>query len=235
MVRRRSWAMITDPGTGMGATGTAITTRMTELAALQKLSAWLSPAWPVGAFAYSHGLEQAIADGAVHDAPSARDWIADVLEQGAGRNDAILLAHAWRGEDVAELALALSGGAERRRETAEQGAGFARVASAVEAPLPAAPYPVALGHAAARAGVPLVPVLVLFLQAFAANLLAAAVKSVPIGPTQGQVLLADLMPRIRAVAAEAESAPLDDLGGAAILGDIAAIRHETLEPRIYRT
>lgn len=206
-----------------------------DLAALQKLAAWLSPAWPVGAYAYSHGLEQAIVDGAVHDPPSARDWIADVLERGTGRNDAILLAHAWRGADVADLALALSGGAERRRETLEQGKSFSRVASAVDGPLPAAPYPVALGQAAARAGVPLLPTLALFLQAFAANLLNAAVKSVPIGPTQGQVLLAELMPRIRAVAVQAEGATLDDLGGAAVLGDIAAIRHETLEPRIYRT
>ncbi|SFP03735.1 urease accessory protein [Paracoccus pantotrophus] len=222
-----------DMGTTMRmATPTPMTA---ELVALQRLFAWLSPAWPVGGFAYSHGIEQAIADGWLTGPETVRDWIADLLRHGAGRNDAILLAHAWRGEDVAELALALSGCAERRRETAEQGASFARAVSAVEDALPAAPYPVAIGIAAARAGVPLAETLALFLQAFASNLVTACVKSVPIGPLQGQRVLAELMPLIRAVAAEAETAGLDELGGCALRGDLAAIRHETLQPRIYRT
>ncbi|WP_199257570.1 urease accessory protein UreF [Paracoccus binzhouensis] len=208
---------------------------MADLAGLQRLFAWLSPAWPVGGFAYSHGIEQAIAEGWLTGPDEVQGWIAEILRHGAGRNDAILLAHAWRGEDVAELALALSGCAERRRETAEQGASFARTASAVEEALPAVPYPVAIGMAAARAGLPLAEVLVLFLQAFASNLVTACVKSIPIGPTRGQCILAALMPLIREVAAEAQAATLDDLGGCAFRSDLAAIRHETLQPRIYRT
>lgn len=215
--------------------GTAMLIRMTDLAALQRLFAWLSPAFPVGGFAYSHGIEQAIADGWLTGPDEVRDWIADILRHGAGRNDAILLAHAWRGEDVAELALALSGCAERRRETAEQGASFARIASAVEGALPAAPYPVALGIAAARAGIPLAETLAIFLQAFASNLITACVKSVPIGPTEGQRILSALMPLIRRIASDAQAATLDDLGTCAFRSDLAAIRHETLQPRIYRT
>jgi len=208
---------------------------MTDLAALQRLFAWLSPAFPVGGFAYSHGIEQAIADGWLPGPDEVRDWIADILRHGAGRNDAILLAHAWRGEDVADLALALAGCAERRRETAEQGTSFARIASAVEGALPAAPYPVALGMAAARAGVPLPETLAIFLQAFASNLITACVKSVPIGPTEGQRILSALMPLIRQAASDAQAATLDDLGTCAFRSDLAAIRHETLQPRIYRT
>lgn len=225
-----------DMGTGTGTSMRMATpTPMAELAALQRLFAWLSPAWPVGSFAYSHGIEQAIADGWLTGPDAVQDWIADILRHGAGRNDAILLAHAWRGEDVAELALALSGCAERRREAAEQGASFARALSAVEGALQPAPYPVAIGMAAARAGVPLAETLALFLQAFASNLVTACVKSVPIGPTQGQRVLAALMPLIREIAAEAEVATLDELGGCTLRGDLAAIRHETLQPRIYRT
>lgn len=217
----------------MGRTITIII--MTDLAALQRLFAWLSPAFPVGGFAYSHGIEQAIADGWLKTPEDAQAWIADILRHGAGRNDAILLAHAWLGEDVAELALALAGCAERRCETAEQGAGFARIVSAVEGALPAAPYPVAMGMAAARAGVPLAETLALFLQAFASNLITACVKSVPFGPTEGQRILSALMPLIRRIASDAQAATLDDLGSCALRGDLAAIRHETLQPRIYRT
>ncbi len=208
---------------------------MADLAALQRLFAWLSPAFPVGGFAYSHGIEQAIADGWLTGPDEVRDWIADILRHGAGRNDAILLAHAWRGEEVTDLALALAGCAERRRETVEQGASFARTLSAIEGALPAAPWPVALGRAAARAGVPLAEALALFLQGFASNLIAACVKSVPIGPTEGQRILSALMPLVRQVAAEAQAATLDDLGACAFRSDLAAIRHETLQPRIYRT
>lgn len=208
---------------------------MTDLPALQKLAAWLSPAFPVSGFAYSHGLEQAVAEGWITDADSARDWIHDILTQGSGRNDAILLAHAYRGEDVADLTRALAGYAERRRETNEQGAAFARVISATEGPLTAAPYPVALGQASARTSAPLDATLTLFLQAFATTLIQAAVKLVPLGQTEGQRLLTTLQPALRATAQEAATASLDDLGSATLRADLAALRHETLQPRIFRT
>lgn len=211
------------------------TITMTDTIALQRLFAWLSPSWPIGSFAYSHGIEQAISDGWLKGPDDVQLWIGDVLQHGAGRNDAILLAHAWRGEDVGALALALPGSTERRRETIEQGAGFARVASAVDGFLPNAPYPVALGVAAARARAPLAETVTMFLQAFAANLITACVKSVPIGPTDGQRVLAALMPLIARIARDAAAATLDDLGGCTLRSDLAAIRHETLEPRIYRT
>lgn len=233
MARRRSWGMIMAMRTIMP-TDTRIIT-MAEIAALQRLFTWLSPSYPIGSFAYSHGIEQAIADGWLTNSDGVATWIADIIRHGAGRNDAILLAHAWRGEDVADLALALAGSAERRREMVEQGASFVRVASAVEGPLDAAPYPVVVGRAAARDGIPLAETLALFMQAFAANLITACVKSVPIGPTEGQRVLAALLPIIEATAREAETASLDDLGGCTLRSDLLSIRHETLEPRIYRT
>lgn len=215
-------------------TRTRISTRMTEAA--QLLQAWLSPGYPVGAFAYSHGLEWAVASGAVRDAATARDWLADVLAHGAGRTDAILLAAAHGGEDVAPLARALAGSRERLLETEAMGAAFAAVTAAAHGlAVAAAPYPVALGRAAALAGVPLAEVVALYLQAFAANLVGAAVRLVPLGQTKGAAIVAGLMPLCRAVAAEAASAGLDGIGGAAILSDIAAMRHETQDVRLFRT
>ena len=213
-----------------------------DAAGLGLLAAWLSPAYPVGGFAYSHGLEAAIEAGTVRDADSLRDWLDTVLRQGAGRSDAILLAHAWaapQDPDVLALALALQPSAERRLESRAQGGAFAQV-TAVAYPADgladdAVPYPVAVGRAAAAHGLPLGPVLGLFVQAFAAALVSAAVRLVPLGQTDGQRVLAALMPVCRAVAAEAETTPLEAIGGCTLMADIASMRHETQHTRLFRS
>jgi urease accessory protein len=213
-----------------------------DAAGLGLLAAWLSPAYPVGAFAYSHGLEWAAETGAVHDAASLRGWLDTVLAQGAGRSDAILLAHAWRTPDcpaVEGLAMALQPSAERRLESRAQGAAFAQVTAAAYPAdgltADASPYPVAVGRAAVAQGLPLAPVLVLYLQAFAANLVSAAIRLGVLGQTDGQRVLAGLMPCCRVVAAEAAAAPLDAIGGCALLSDIASMRHETQYTRLFRS
>ncbi|MEM7177873.1 MAG: urease accessory protein UreF [Pseudomonadota bacterium] len=207
--------------------------------ALLKLHAWLSPGYPVGAYTYSHGLEAAVEGGLVADAATLADWGADCLTHGAGRSDAILLAHAWRApkdEAIAELATALAPSAERLLEAEAQGAAFARVTGdAWGRAVAPAPYPVAVGRAAAAHGIALEPALTLYLQAFAANLVSATVRLVPLGQTEGQQVLAALSPTIEAVAAEALTAPLDAIGGCAIGADIASMRHETQTVRLFRS
>lgn len=207
--------------------------------ALGKLAAWLSPAYPVGAYSYSHGLEWAVEAGDVHDRESLRAWLADCLEHGAGRCDAILLAHAFRAPedgDVAELARALQPSRERLLETEAQGAAFARTTAAVWGPdFAPAPYPVAVGRAAAAHGVPLGETAFLYLHAFGANLVSAGVRLIPLGQTDGQRVLAALLPLARVVAAEAVTAPLDALGGCGLRADIASMRHETQYTRLFRS
>src|SRR3712207_9537699 len=73
------------------------TTTITEGAALYRLLAWLSPAYPVGAYTYSHGLETAVEDGPVRDRAALVAYIRTVLLARAGRVDGALLAAAWRG------------------------------------------------------------------------------------------------------------------------------------------
>ncbi len=244
-----------DVGTGVGTAcgnrtarprqGTAPAGPGLDDAALWTLASWLSPGYPVGAFAYSHGLEAAVAAGDVRDAGSAGAWIADCVEHGAGRGDAILLAHAWRAEAagdgaaldaVAELASALAPSAERLLETEAQGAAFAEVTGAVRgAAVSAAPYPVAVGRAAARHGVPLGPAALLFLHAFVANLVSAGVRLVPLGQTDGQRIVAALRPLCERVTDGALTATLEDIGGCAFRADIAAMRHEAQPVRLFRT
>jgi urease accessory protein len=207
--------------------------------ALGKLAAWLSPSYPVGAFSYSHGLEWAVEAGDVTDRETLAQWIADCLAQGAGRTDAILLAHAHANPEdpeIADLAAALQPSRERLLEVQAQGAAFARTTSDVWGPaLASAPYPVAVGRAAAAHGLPLPETAFLYLHAFAANLVSAGVRLIPLGQTDGQRALAALMPVARAVAAEAIIAQLDAIGGCALRADIASMRHETQYTRLFRS
>jgi urease accessory protein len=207
--------------------------------ALQILAAWFSPAYPVGAYSYSHGLEWAVEAGWVTDAGGLEAWVADLVDFGAGRSDAILLARAMEADDpaaLAELAEALAPSAERLLETMAQGAAFARTTSAVwGVPVPAMPYPVAVGHAARLLGLPARETATLFVQAFAANIVSAGVRLVPLGQTEGQRITATLLPVAARVADAALVEPIAALGSAAVGADLAAMLHETQYSRLFRS
>ncbi len=223
--------------------GARMATPMPE--ARYRLMTWLSPAYPVGAFSYSHGVEYAVEVGQVTDRASLSGWIEDCIRHGSGRSDSILAAHAWRAEDgetraeLAELALALQPARERLLESEAQGAAFQLITSAVwpaEAiKVGPMPYPVAVGIAARAHDTPLDEMLQAYLWAFAANLVSAGVRLVPLGQTDGQRVQADLMPVILEIAREAETAELDQIGGCAMLAEISAMRHETQHVRLFRS
>jgi urease accessory protein len=214
---------------------------------------WLSPAYPVGGFSYSHGLEWTVEAGKVRDGATLGDWVEDILRYGAGRSDAILLGETWRavtGGDERRLAgtidlgAALAPSAERRLETLAQGAAFLTATRAVW-PSPAlerlyarvaeVAYPVAVGACAAAHGLPLEPTARAFMQAFVANLVSAGVRLVPLGQTDGLRVLARLEPLIPSLVADVLGAGLDDVGGAAAMADIASMRHETQYTRLFRS
>lgn len=205
----------------------------------QILHAWFSPAYPVGAFSYSHGLEWAIETGQVTDRDSLQAWVADLVEFGAGHSDAILVCASWHADNpatVAELAEALSPSRERNLETMAQGAAFARTTAAVwDLELPTMPYPVAVGRAARLLGIDLAPILPLFIQAFAANIISAGVRLIPLGQTDGQRITSTLMPLCASIAAVAETQSIDDIGSATFQTDIASMLHETQYTRLYRS
>lgn len=233
-----------------GCPATRITaTTMTETApgALLRLMAWLSPAFPTGGFAYSHGLERAVNDGLVSGADDLRDWIEALLDMGSGWNDAVLFAESWRraredGDlaEVAALAEALAGSRERHMETMLQGAAFLTAASAwptpVTARLPAdCAYCVAVGAVAGGHGVALRDALGAFGQAFSSNLAQVAIRLGVIGQTDATRLIAGLEPLILAVTTRAGISTLDELGSATLMSDIVAMRHETQYSRLFRS
>jgi urease accessory protein len=216
------------------------------------LLVWLSPSFPIGAFAYSHALEWAHEEGDLADAQSLEAWLFDLLRHGAARNDAILFAEAYRAADlpdrlgeIADLALALATSAERRLETTGQGDAFvttvakawpcASIAGLRAARAEGIAYPVAVAVAAAGHGIALREALEAFLLGFVSNLVSAAVRLGIVGQTDGQRVVAALVPAVRERASAMREATLDDLGGAAFRSDLAALRHETQYTRLFRS
>jgi len=213
-----------------------MTTTMTD-ADLLRLTQWLSPAFPIGAFAFSHGLEQAIAAGDVTGAEALQDWLTDVLSHGAGLADGVLLRAAQSGRgDAAALARALAPSRERWAETRDQGTAFARTLTAMGVALPeGVALPVVLGLAARTLEVAPEQLIALYLQGFAANLVSVGVRFMPLGQTAGQLVLAALHPTILAVAGRAATMTPEDITSAVPGADLAAMRHETMEVRLFRS
>jgi len=201
-----------------------------------RLIQWLSPAFPIGAFAYSQGLETAISARTVHDAATLQDWITAILTIGSARTDAILLAHARAAADLTDYALALAPSQERHTEMREMGRAFGQTLAALTGtPQPVLPYALAIAHATRALNVPTEAVLTHFLQGTAAQLTSVGVRFIPIGQTDGQRILAALAPLITQLAATYATADLSDIGTATIAADLASMQHETLPVRIYRT
>ena len=205
---------------------------------MMTLTRWLSPAFPLGSFAYSQGLEVEISAGRVANAAQVEDWLEQVVRFGGLRTDAILLIAARQGtEGVADLARALAPSAERWQETFQQGSAFARTLNGMgQGDISPAALPVAVGVASARlAHLSDAVVAAHYLQAALSSLVSACVRFVPLGQTEGQRILEALAPVAHSVAQEAAVAGLEDIGSAAIGADLAAAEHETMEVRIFRS
>ena len=212
---------------------------------LIRLMTWLSPAFPIGAFSYSHGIERAVHDGLICDQATLQAWLEDLLHHGSVWNDAVLFAAAWRTsnptvlDDIAQLGEAMAGSSERHMETMLQGRAFMQAAGHWAGNDPRdtgeRPYPVAVAVVAARNGVGLEPALAAYLHAVLSNLVQGAVRLVPLGQSHGVALLAAIEAPILAAATRAARSSLDDLGSAALMSDIMAMQHETQYSRVFRS
>jgi urease accessory protein len=222
---------------------------------LYRLLAWLSPAYPIGAFSYSHGVETAVEEGFVRDRASLVTWLESVLLQGTGVVDGALFAAAWRTADagdwasfdgVAERAAAWRGTSEMALESRQQGGSFLSITRTAW-PHPALDavherlagelaLPVAVALAAAVHGIDVDRALEGYLHAVAANLISAAVRCVPLGQSDGQIALAALEPIVRrACEAALAATSLDEVGTATPLLDWCSLRHETQYTRLFRS
>jgi urease accessory protein len=222
--------------------------------ALLQLMQLASPALPVGGFSYSEGLEAAVEAGLVRDEAAAGDWLVDQLHLSLERADLPAMAAAmpaWQTHDLPRID-ALNDWVARTRESAElrqqtqqmgrslaewlknRNAPDARVAQ-LAALRPAPTWPVAFALAAAQSGAPLREALLAFGFGWAENMVQAAMRSVPLGQSAAQRMLARLM----------EALP-EAVQRAAVLGDaqrqaftpmlaILSAQHETQYSRLFRS
>ena len=238
--------------------GTTITTMATSTAteaqSLSRLLVWFSPAFPIGAFSFSHGLEWAVEAGDIEDRAGLQAWLEGLVRQGSGWSDAVIFAGCHgaveagslpRLKAAAELAVALQPTKERRLESTMQGDAFVKAVEtawenrglALLKQATGAPYALAAaaGSAAAGAGFARETALRAFLTGFCQNLVSAAVRLAPIGQSDGLRVLAALEPAIAETAAAAARSSLRDAGGLAFRSDIASMRHETQITRLFRS
>jgi len=218
---------------------------MTDLKALMRLQAWLSPAFPTGAFAYSSGLESAVELGLVGDRKSLADWLLDIIESGSAWNDAVLLAQSLRFfnhretvDELVQLARNLSFSRERYLETIAQGSAFLDAAKAWRAPCfhPCeCPLPVALGLVAGSMNAAPEATCAAFLHAYVSNQIQAALRLIRLGQNGGLEVLVHLEDPVVETAMRAAKSTIDDLGGSTLSADIASMRHETMQSRIFRS
>jgi urease accessory protein len=225
-----------------------------EAAALYRLMTWLSPAFPVGAFSWSSGIEWAVEAGDIVDVATLQDWLASMLADGPGFCDGVFLAHAHRAaasiddaslREVAELAAAFAPSRERHLETAAQGRAFIEIARAawncdgLDRQIAACDgiivYPVAVGIVSAAHAIPLASTLHAFLHALTSNWISAGARLIPLGQTDSQRALAALEPVVVETGKRALDAAQDDLGSATFRADLASMRHETQYTRLFRS
>jgi urease accessory protein len=227
-----------------------------------KLLAWCSPAYPTGAFSYSHGLEWAVERGTVSTRDGLLEFVTAVLERGGGWVDAVLFAHVWRAvhqspaiwqrsaraqlRELAELATAFRATAETALESRQQGTAF------LEVTLKAWPHPrlaefasdvhgrptahcVAVAVACASHGIELSAAIHGYVQSLAANLVSAGARLIPLGQTDAQIAMARLAPVVSAIAVHAPTVELDDLGTCAPALELCSMRHENQYTRLFRS
>ena len=228
-----------------------------EPLALLRQQSWLSPAFPIGSYSYSHGIEWAVEAGYIQDRESLVDWLEADLLYGSGRNEAIFFSeasHYTTDNDydklfaVAELAAAFRGTSEFALESSQQAAACLGTLRQVwpdsvldwlseklcERGIPPA-LAVVLGIRSARHAIPLSLALPAFLQSYVANLITAGVRLVPLGQTDGQRAIADLEEAMLAGSMQARKSSINDLGSAAFMVDLASMSHETQYTRLFRS
>jgi len=225
--------------------------------ALLRQQSWLSPAFPTGAYSYSHGIEWAVEAGYIYDRESLFDWLDADLRYGSGRNEAIFFVKAWRSAmkddcetlvEVMELAAAYRGTSEFALESSQQATAclvmFRKVwpdrlidnlSEALSERRIAPALAVVLGVRSAREGLPVGLALPAFLQSYTANLVSAGVRLIPLGQTDGQLAVAGLEEAVLGASLEAERATIQDLGSAAFMVDLASALHETQYTRLFRS
>ena len=206
-----------------------------------KVMAWLSPSFPLGAFAYSHGLEFEISEGNVSTSKELYEWLKDILRFGSVWNDLVLFCNSYKTDvdslnELSDIAKAFAQSKERYYETIEMGNAFSKIISSIEGVyLKGMPLPIIMGYIAKIENVSLSYILPLYAHSFISNLISVSIRLLPLGQTDAQKLLFSLFPIIDDVAKEALKSNIGDMRNKCVLADLASMKHETLKVRLFKS
>jgi len=243
----------------MALTDRAATTSALPGAGLLQILWLASPTLPVGGFSYSEGLEAAVDVGAISDENSAANWLTDQLHLGLARSDLAVVAQAipaWQADDLTRIqqlnswVLNTRETQEFRLQTEQMGRSlleWARSLNALDAAvggvfeqlqsaqLAPPTYPVAMACAAACAHTTVRDSLIGYAFGWAENMVQAAIKSVPLGQSAGQRMLARLVQEIPTAVDHAMALTDDTRQAFAPMLAILSARHETQYSRLFRS
>ena len=206
-----------------------------------KVMAWLSPSFPLGSFAYSHGLEFEICEGNISTSEDLFEWLQNILRFGSAWNDLVLFCNSYKAKvsylhKLSDMAKAFAQSRERYYETVEMGTAFSKIISSIEGvDLKGMPLPIIMGYVAKIENVQLEYILPLYAHSFISNLICVSMRLLPLGQTEAQKLLFTLFPVIDEVSKEALKSNIDDMRNKCVLSDLASMKHETLKVRLFKS
>ena len=204
---------------------------------LQILQIWFSSSFPIGSYAYSHGLEALIDNLKIKNKNEVKEYLNALLFFGTLRNDFIFIKSIYDGEEIDELILASATSKERKIEMIDMGNSFRKIMNdSWELSLPEnTSFIYCLAKAGLYFNINFDDLIKFYLQSFIANLINVCVKHIPMSQKDGQSLNVIFINQIQEFLSHSDKLTLKDIGTTFFIGDIFAIKHENLDSRIYLT
>ena len=203
----------------------------------QILQVWFSSSFPIGSYAYSHGLEALIDEKKIKNNNDVKEFLDALLFYGTLRNDYIFMKSIYNGEEINELILASASSKERQIEMIDMGNSFRKIMKdSWELSLPEnTSFIYCLAKAGLHFDIKFDDLIKFYLQSFISNLINVCVKHIPMSQKDGQSLNVIFINQIQEFLSHSDKLTLKDIGTTFFIGDIYAIKHENLDSRIYLT
>ena len=204
---------------------------------LQILQIWFSSSFPVGSYAYSHGLEAIIDNKLINNKNDVEEFLKALLFNGTLRNEYIFIKSIYEGKEINNLILSSASSKERQIEMVDMGNSFRKIMKQswdFELAENTA-FTYCLTKAAIHFNIKFDYLIKFYLQSFISNLINVCVKHIPISQKDGQKLNVIFINKIQDFLQKSEKLNLEDIGSTFFIGDLFSIKHENLETRIYLT
>ncbi len=203
----------------------------------QILQIWFSSSFPIGSYAYSHGLEALIDEKKIENKDDVKEFLDALLFYGTLRNDYIFMKSIYKGVEINELILASASSKERQIEIIDMGNSFRKIMKdSWKLSLPKnTSFIYCLAKAGLHFNIKFDHLIKFYLQSFISNLINVCVKHIPMSQKDGQSLNVIYIDQIQEFLIDSYKLTLKDIGSTFFIGDIFAIKHENLDSRIYLT